>query len=337
MQWWQTVEVFAREHIPVRTLLHAPLPLEPLTGELGLENPITDKGLHRPQLLLAGYTDFFTPQRVQIVGNTEFYYLRSLPPTERHAAIDRLLSFPIPCIVFTNGNRPEESFVRLASSRGIALLRTPYDTTKTIAVLSEFLHDQFAPRAVVHGTFVDVYGVGILFVGRSGIGKSELALELVSRGHRLVADDVVVLTKKRESVLIGTSTKLTHHLLEIRGLGIVDIRHMFGIRAVRSQKRLDIIVELEEWDRAKTYERLGLDQATLPLLGVDIAAITLPIVPGKPVAAVAEAVALHHLLQMAGFHAARELSERLDAALATQHSPLSQEATMSSAFHSDEE
>ncbi|MCS6966681.1 MAG: HPr kinase/phosphorylase, partial [Candidatus Kapabacteria bacterium] len=181
--------------------------------------------------------------------------------------------------------------------------------------------------------------IGLLLVGRSGIGKSEVALDLVARGHRLVADDIVVFTKKREQALIGTSTKITHHLLEIRGLGVLDVRQMFGIRAVRPYKRLDVIVELEEWDQTKPYDRLGLDPRLLPILGVDVETVTLPIFPGKNIAVIAEAIALNHALHSAGIHTAEALTLRIDSALAERQRGQSREYDLRfvSTFRANEE
>jgi HPr kinase/phosphorylase len=205
----------------------------------------------------------------------------------------------------------ESELLAIANERNIAVFRTEFDTTQTHFLLSEYLDDQFAPQGVLHGSFVDVYGVGILFMGRSGIGKSEIALDLIERGHRLVADDVVMLTKKRETVLMGTGTSLVKHFMEIRGLGIIDIRQMFGIRSIRFQKRLEIIVELLDWDPNEEYTRIGLDEEPINLMDVEVSTIKLPIFPGKNITVIAEVIAINYLLRTYGYNAARIFSENL--------------------------
>jgi HPr kinase/phosphorylase len=211
----------------------------------------------------------------------------------------------------TNGHKLEKSLLDIAVKSNIAVFNTELETTKTFSLLSEFLDDQFSEQMVVHGSFVDVYGVGILFVGKSGIGKSEIALDLVERGHRLVADDVVMLTKKHDQVLMGTGTSLVQHFMEIRGLGIIDIRQMFGIRSIRFQKRLEIVVELEEWKTEENYDRTGLDEDTLDVMGVEISKVKLPIFSGKNITVIAEVIALNYLLRTYGYDAAKIFSDKL--------------------------
>ena len=288
-----------------------PLRLRSLIDDVGMENSITDKSLHRPQLALAGFTEFFTYYRVQLFGNTEFYYLNSLEPRDRHAAFRNICMFNVPCIILANGHVLEDDLLLLAREHQVAILSTDCDTTKAIQQLSDFLDDQFAAQINVHGSFVDVYGVGMLFSGASGIGKSEIALDLVERGHRLVADDIVVFTQKRESILMGTGTSLVKHFMEIRGLGVIDVRQMFGVRAIRFQKRLEIIVELEVFDPEREYNRTGLDETVTTLLGVEIPTVKLPIIPGKNITVISEVIALDYLLKTYGYHASRAMSERL--------------------------
>ena len=300
-----------KESITVRELLTGPVHVRSLTGEVGLDNSITDKSLHRPQLALAGYTEFFTYYRVQLFGNTEFFYLKSLSPERRAEAFARICSFNVPVIVCANDHVLEPDLLQLAEEKGIAVLATPFDTTKTIYLLSEYLDDQFTAQISVHGSFVDVYGVGMLFTGSSGIGKSEIALDLVERGHRLVADDIVVLTKKRESILMGTGTSLVKHFMEIRGLGVIDVREMFGIRSIRFQKRCELIVELEVYDEKREYNRTGLDESTMDLMGVEIPSVKLPIFPGKNVTVISETIALNYLLRTYGYNASKVFSDRL--------------------------
>ncbi len=300
------------EKIPVSVIKQSPIKPELIAGHSGIESDIIDKNIHRPQLALAGFVGLFSWQRVQIFGNTEVNYLKSLSLDDRIKAINKLCQFRLPCIIVTNNNELDPELLDIFSSTEIPVFRTHYDTTKATYLLSEFLDDQFSPQAPVHGAFVDVYGVGMLFVGKSGIGKSEIALDLIERGHRLVADDVVMLTKKRETILMGTSTSLVQHFMEIRGLGIIDIRQMFGIRSIRFQKRLEIVVELEDWNENETYTRTGLDELPINILGIEISKVKLPINPGKNITVIAEVIALNYLLRTYGFDASQVFSEKLN-------------------------
>jgi HPr kinase/phosphorylase len=290
--------------------------LQPLNPGVGREKLITDKNLHRPQLALTGYTKLFTFHRVQVFGNTEIFYLQGLSPERRRRAFSKLVSFDVPCVVITSGNMLEKELIEIATDRGIGVFSIAHETTKAVYFLGDFLDDQFATYAPIHGAFVDVYGVGLLFVGRSGIGKSEVALDLVERGHRLVADDVVMVTLKGEGILIGAGTALAQHFMEVRGLGLLDVRQMFGIRAIRFQKRVEVVVELEEWNPNEPYTRTGLEDQTVELLGVDLLHIRLPILPGKNITVIAEVIALNYLLKHYGYNAARVFAEKLQGAIA---------------------
>lgn len=328
-----------KESITVRELLAGPVNLEAMTGQVGLDNLITDKNLHRPQLALAGFTDLFTYYRVQLFGNTEFFYLlKSLSEEKRRESFRKICSFNVPCIVCANGHMLTPDLVEIAHEHNVAILTTPFDTSKTIYVLGEYLDDQFSAQITVHGSFVDVYGVGILFTGKSGIGKSEIALDLVERGHRLVADDIVVFTKKRESILMGTGTSLVRHFMEIRGLGVIDVRQMFGIRSIRFQKRLELIVELEVYDSAREYNRTGLEESSTMIQGVPIQTVKLPIYPGKNVTVISETIALNYLLKTYGYNASREFSDRLDEEIKRRSEDKgSYEQRHITYFHSDDE
>jgi HPr kinase/phosphorylase len=291
--------------------------LKKLNGEVGFENLIADKNLHRPGLALAGYVELFRFDRVQIIGNTEIQYLDSLTRAQRSAAFTTLLEFKIPCIILTNCNENtiDQELLRSASTKGIPIFGTPFETTKISYFLADFLDDQFSPQVVVHGSLVDVYGVGMLLTGRSGIGKSEIALDLVERGHRLVADDVVMVTQKGEGILMGSGTDLVRHYMEIRGLGLLDVRSMFGIRAIRFQKRIEVVVELEEWKKRHDYTRTGLDDQVTTVLDVELPMVKLPIFPGKNVTVIAEVIALNYLLKHYGYDAAKEFAKRLEGAI----------------------
>lgn len=285
--------------------------LKLLNKEVGLERLITDQNLHRPGLALAGFVDLFSFNRVQIFGNTEVRYLKQLKPAERTASLEKIFEFEIPCLIFTNGNNPPKEIIDLANEHKVAVFGSEYTTTKISYLVSDFLDDQFAERISIHGSFVDVYGVGMLFVGKSGIGKSEVALDLVERGHRLVADDVVIFTKKGEGILMGSGTDLIKHFMELRGVGIIDVRSMFGIRAIRFQKRLELVIELEIWDDKAHYTRTGLDDHSISITDVEIPYIKLPIVPGKNLTVISEIIALNYLLKHYGYDAAKKLQQNL--------------------------
>ena len=277
-----------------------------------LNRKILDQNLHRPGLALAGFVDLFSYNRVQIFGNTEIKYLSSLSDDKQYEALSTIFKFDIPCIILTDGNAPMPQLLMLADKYKVPLFGSTYSTTKLTYLVSDFLDDQFTQRITIHGSFVDVYGVGILFVGKSGIGKSEVALDLVERGHRLVADDVIILTKKGEGILMGAGTDLTKHFMEIRGLGIIDVERMFGIRAIRYQKRLEIAVELEVWDDKSDYTRTGLDERVITISGVEIPYIKLPILPGKNITVISEVISLNYLLKHYGHDAAKIFQNRLN-------------------------
>ncbi len=277
----------------------------------GFNKKIHDQNLYRPGLALAGFLDLFSYSRVQIFGNTEMHYLASLSDSEKKKTLERLFKFDIPCIILTDNNKPFQILTDIANKRNIPLFGSEFDTTKLVYLVGDFLDDQFAPRISIHGSFVDVYGVGMLFVGKSGIGKSEVALDLIERGHRLVADDIIILTKKGEGLLIGSGTNLVKHFMEIRGLGLIDVERMFGIRAIRYQKRLEIIVELEVWDDKANYTRTGLDGEVLKISNIEIPYIKLPILPGKNITVISEVISLNYLLKHYGYDAAGYFQQRL--------------------------
>ncbi|MCE1165141.1 MAG: HPr(Ser) kinase/phosphatase [Bacteroidetes bacterium] len=281
------------------------------SGKISKDRMINEKDLHRPGLALAGYVDLFSFNRIQIFGNTENKYLNKLSRAERKQKLMRYFSFDVPCIIFTHGNKPSSEFLRMAEEKKIPIFTTSLNTVRFYSFITDFLDDQFSAQAAIHASFVDVYGVGLLFCGKSGIGKSEIALDLIERGHRLVADDIVIVSKKLESVLMGSGTSLAKHFMEIRGLGILDIQKIFGIRAIRYQKRVEVIVELETWDSTKTYDRTGLDTNIVSILGVEIEKINLPIFPGKNITVIAEVIALNYLCKHYGYNAAKVFEKQL--------------------------
>ncbi len=272
---------------------------------------VMESNLHRPGLALAGYTDLFTHQRVQVLGNTESQFLSHLNDEARVEAFAHLVQFDVPCLFLTENNALPPALVQMATDAGIPVYATSVPSTEFMYHLRDFLEDQFALQQTVHGSLVDVYGIGLLLVGKSGIGKSEVALDLVERGHRLVADDVVVVTKKSEGVLMGSGTELTQHFMEIRGLGIVDVRAMFGIRAIRFQKRVEVVVGMEVWEPEKEYTRIGMVEEAQDILGVPLPLVELPIVPGKNVTVICEVIAMNHLLRHYGYDPAQVFARRL--------------------------
>jgi HPr kinase/phosphorylase len=327
-----------KEYITVQDLLQCPIPFEILTGNNGMDNRIVDKSLHRPQLALAGYTELFTHHRVQMFGNTEFFYLESLSEEQQRVAFSKICEFNVPCIVCANGRKLPPHLTEIATNNNVVVIGTTVDTTKAIQQLGEFLDDQFAEHISMHGSFVDVYGVGMFLVGKSGIGKSEIALDLLERGHRLVADDVTVFTKKRESILMGTGTSLVRHFMEIRGVGVIDVQQMFGIRSIRFQKRLEMIVELEVYAGNQEYNRTGLDENSISVLGIDIQTVKLPIFPGKNVTVICEAIALNYLLKTYGYNASKIFADRLQAQIdRNTSSTQSNDQRHVSYFQSDDE
>lgn len=275
---------------------------------------IIESDLHRPGLALAGYIKLFTYQRIQVIGNTETQFLQNLSKDKQKEAFRRLLQFDIPVIFLTSGNTLPPYLLELAKEAGIPIYSTPAETTRFMYILRDFLEDQFAIQTMVHGSMVDVYGIGVLIAGKSGIGKSEVALDLVERGHRLVADDVVMLTKKN-NVIMSSSTELSKHFMEIRGLGIVDVMSMFGIRSIRYQKRLEVILELTLWDKSRDVERTGLNDDAIEILGLDIPLIHLPITPGKNITVIAEVIAMNYLLKHYGYDPAKAFQNRVKSSI----------------------
>jgi HPr kinase/phosphorylase len=288
------------------------LQLEPLTESLASKREITVSDIHRPGMALMGFVENFLPERIQIIAQTELTYLATLDPTDVEAAIDRLFQFEMPLIVVCKGLEVPPYLIRRANETLVPVLRTPHSTTPFIHSLTSYLDFMFAPAATVHGSLVDVYGVGMLFTGRSAIGKSETALDLVERGHRLVADDVVTITRRHGDVIIGTGNQLLRHHMEIRGLGIIDVQAIFGIRSIRLQKRVEVEVNLTEWSADGDYERVGIDERKKNYLGVEIPLVQVPITPGKNITVIAEVIALNYLVKVTGgYSPAERLNQHL--------------------------
>jgi HPr kinase/phosphorylase len=287
------------------------LALEPLTGEIGLDREMSTPEASSPGLVLAGFTTRFAQGRIHVLGQTEITYLASLDPAARRHSLETFFKFDLPCVVVTKGQEAPAELIDLAISKGVAVIRTKLKTSEFYGRLRPFIDEAFAPHTTLHGSLADVFGVGLLFMGRSGIGKSECVLDLVERGHRLVADDVVQVIRRGNDLLIGRGHELARHYMEIRGVGLIDIQAMFGIRAVRQQKRIEVIVQLADWDASREYDRTGLDRETTDILEVAIPRVTVPLNPGKNLTVICEVIAMNHLLRYGGVDSAERLNERL--------------------------
>ena len=308
----------ARPFITVKELyeeMSDRIDLKVVNSKVGFNRLITEKELHRPGLAFTGFIEVFTYWRVQIIGNTEIGYLNTLSDDERKQAVRTVFGFDLPCVILTGGNEPPQEMIAMANEKGITLFSTRFKSTSVAYHLSEFLDGVFAPTATVHGSLIDVYGVGMLITGPAAIGKSELALDLIERGHQLVADDVVHITKKGTNRLVGMPNEVLTHHMEIRGLGIIDIRRMFGIRAIRGSKDIEVVLRLEKWEHDREYERIGVDDKTIEILDVKVPLVELPLLVGKNITVIAEVTALNQKLKEHGEHAAREFNKNLIASM----------------------
>ena len=288
------------------------LRLDVLGGAAGLERPITSPHVQKTGLAFAGYDEYLHPGRVFVVGESEVRFLEGQTPAERSAIAARTLARSIPCLLSTGPAPPPPEVVTAYDGAGVPVLYTPALTGVTIARLTVLLEDSLADRQVMHAVLMDILGLGVLITGESGIGKSECALDLIGRGHRLVADDTVEVRRRAETVIIGTCPELTRHLMELRGLGLVNVRELFGVASVRSSKRVEFVVQLERWEAGRAYERLGLDDTFFEILGVKVPLVRMPVAPGRSVATLVEVAARNQLLRLRGSHAARALAGRLD-------------------------
>ncbi len=304
--------------LSIATLLHEKQEewgLELLAGRSGLENnQLVTSDINRPGMALAGYTGVFLAERAQIVGTTELTYLSTLSPETADDAVRRLFELQPSCIFVTKGLPLNNRWLTEADRNSIPLLRTPMDTTPFIHALSAYLDHRLAPETYVNGELVDVFGVGLLITGESGIGKSECALDLVDRGHRLIADDLVKVLRRGAGILMGYSaarTPLLAHHIEVRGVGIVDVYSLYGVRAIRIQKRIEVEVSLVHWRKGMEYERIGVEDQLAEILNVRIPKVTIPVIPGKNLALVLEVIAKNHILKVFGYHPAKVFDDEL--------------------------
>ena len=287
------------------------LELELVAGGEGLTREIDGPDISSPGLVLAGFTERFPSGRLQVMGETEIQYLSSLDDAERRASLEAFYDHDVPCVFVTKGLTIPTVMGELADELAVPLVRSGLKTGEFFRRIKPFLDDEYAPSTAVHGSLADVYGVGLLFVGASGIGKSECVLDLVERGHRLVADDVVRIKRRGIDVLIGRAIDQQQFHMEIRGIGIIDIRALFGIRSVRQQKRVEVVVQLERWSDEVAYERTGLDIETTEILGVELPRVSVPLNPGKNITVISEVVAMRHLLRYAGVDSAQIFAQNL--------------------------
>ena len=291
--------------------LREALQLEQLGGAHGHEREVANGDLSSPGLAIAGYVARFVHERSQVLGETEMSYLASLPDAQRRDHLERFFAFPIPCLFVTKGLDLVPPLLEVAERSGVPVFRSPLKTHEFYRRAKPLVEDLFAPTATLHGSLADVYGVGLLFTGASGIGKSECVLDLVERGHRLVADDVVIARRRGTDILLGTGHHLQRHFMEIRGVGLIDVPAVFGIRSVRQQKRIEVVVQLKEWTEDAVVERTGLEGELTSILDVELPIITVYLNPGKNITVIAEVIAMNHLLRYAGVHPAESFNRRL--------------------------
>jgi HPr kinase/phosphorylase len=288
------------------------LPIELLSGSDGLDRTITSPHIQKTGLALAGFHEYLQPERILVLGESEVRYLESLDAGARAEALRAALSHDVPCVLITGGWEPPPELLAASERYRVPLLRTAVATPLAIAKVTAVLDDKLARRELVHGVLVDIIGLGVLIVGESGFGTSECALDLVVRGHRLVADDAVEIRKLGETSIIGTCPELTRFHMEVRGLGVINIRDLFGVASTRTSKRVELVVQLERWDNEREYDRLGLDDNFYELLTMKVPLIRMPVAPGRSLAILVEVAARNQLLRSRGRHAARDLAARVD-------------------------
>jgi HPr kinase/phosphorylase len=290
-----------------------------LAGSRGLKNRLTSSRIQKPGLALTGYTQHLHPSRLQVLGNTEISYLRQIAEEAAREYVTKFCSFPVTCITVTKGLDVPEFVKEAAEEAGIPLLVSPHQSSTFISLITKFLEESLLPTTHTHGVLVDVLGVGVLLLGKSGIGKSECALDLILRGNRLVADDIVFIKKKMPASLVGRAGESLQYHMEIRGLGIINIKNLFGVSSIREKKIIDLVIELLEWDPSQEYDRLGLDDAVYTILGVDLPHIRIPVRPGRNLTSIIEVAARNYLLKGMGYHSAKEFHEQLMNRLDVRH------------------
>jgi HPr kinase/phosphorylase len=291
------------------------LKLQFLAGDAGLDRKITAHRIQKPGLAMTGYVDFMKAGRVQVLGSTEIDYLELLEPQRRHEILEVLCNRPVACFVITGRAAVLDDLVGLCDSHGTPLFRTSLVSSEFIDRITMFLDRHLALRTSLHGVLMDVYGIGVLITGDSGVGKSECALDLVVRGHRLVSDDVVEIRRRRGDILLGEGPELIRHHMELRGLGVINIEHLFGAASIRARKRIELVVRLEKWAERGKYERLGLDEETKEIMGIELPLVRLPVASGRNLSILIEVAARNLILKLTGYHPAEDMRRKLEAAI----------------------
>ncbi len=291
--------------------------LRNLTNQINTDKiKLLTPDINRPALQLSGFYEYFDHDRVQIIGNVEMGYLDSLSEEEKYFTLERLVEHEIPCIIFSRNREPGQRFIDLAAKNGVPILVSAQTTSDLMAEVIRWLNVELAPTISIHGVLVDVYGEGVLIMGESGIGKSEAALELIKRGHRLVSDDVVEIRKVSDDTLVGSAPGITRHFIELRGIGIIDVKTLFGVESVKNTQSIDMVIKLEDWNRDKEYDRLGLEEQYTEFLGNKVVCHQIPIRPGRNLAIIVESAAVNYRQKKMGYNAARELYNRVQQNLA---------------------
>ncbi|MCI9584463.1 HPr(Ser) kinase/phosphatase [Clostridiaceae bacterium] len=293
------------------------LGLKNMTPELDTESiMLVHPDVNRPALQLTGFFDHFDQDRVQIIGYVEHAFLETMTPERRREVYEKLIASKIPCLLYSRGMTPDESVLELCSHYGVPCMVSEKKTSDLMAEVIRWLNVKLAPMISIHGVLVDVFGEGVLIMGESGIGKSEAALELIKRGHRLVSDDVVEIRRVSDETLIGSAPDITRHFIELRGIGIIDVKTLFGVESVKDTQGIDIVIKLEEWDREKEYDRLGMEDQYTEFLGNKVVCHSIPIRPGRNLAIIVESAAINYRQKQMGYNAAKELYNRVQANLA---------------------
>jgi HPr kinase/phosphorylase len=305
--------------IPISRLLEESpfdLRLNLVSGEPGLSHRISSARIQKPGLALTGFTEHLHPERVQVFGNTEISYLRTLTEAQQRDVLKKLFESELACLVVTKDLEIPATLIEGCEKARLTLMKTTLSSSAFISQVQAFLEEALTATGTLHGVLVDVYGVGVLLMGKSGIGKSEIALDLVMHGHRLVADDVVNLVRRKEGHVTGHGTEIIRHHMEIRGLGIINIKDLFGVAAVREQKKIELVIELVEWEGRKEYDRLGMDMGQMNIVGVEVPHSIVPVRPGRNMTTIIEVAARNHLLKLQGHHSAKEFADRLSEKIA---------------------
>lgn len=301
--------------VPLSQIAEALNLIEVYVAENYKETNISTVEINRPGLELTGYLEFFDNKRIQVLGNTEFSYLGRYGPEAQKMVIDSIFSFGPPAVIICRDIEPSNAILESAKLHKVSIFSTPQSTSDLTASLVQYLNKELAPRITRHGVLVEVYGEGCLLTGDSGVGKSETAIELIKRGHRLVADDAVEIRRTAQTTLYGQSPENIRHFIELRGIGIINARKLFGMGAIKLQEKIDMVINLEQWDSAKVYDRMGLDNEYMKILGVEVPTLTIPVKPGRNLAVIIEVAAMNNRQKKMGYNAARELLKNLGMAV----------------------